>query len=823
MRERVIKIGVLSTVFILAIIVFSHITNRGNADMTADMNVATLPTISFQVEGQDVNLLSGHKNEMNLVSVRDEIVPYKASTGITATVNHGEIDSVQYKITSLDGKEELQTGNVEKVGETFSIPIEDAVANGEEYLLTMQAEVEKESIYYYTRMVEESNLYAAESIDFVKELHTAMIEKNDEELLTRVMEPNGEGNNYSLQHVTIHSDVKHAMWGSLQPEVVSDIQWEIKEMKEAYVSIQLRYQVACAGDDNEEEIYQVSEFFKVANGTERMYLISYDRTVNEIFNAKNKVLSGKGILLGLAAEDIPYRVNQEGTIVSFIQENELWSYSIEEDAFALVFSFAESEKEDVRHYINDHKIQILSMEENGNLTFSVYGYMNRGIHEGETGLSIYYYKLSQNSVEEKIFIPCTDNYLVIEEEWNKLAYYNQTQDVLYVMVGEQLQKIDLQKETSEILLEGLKENQYVASDDGHLFAYQQDGVHVWNFNEDTQYHVTGEEGETVVPLGFILNDFVYGITREENLGYDTAGQTIQGIECLEIRSEKNKVVKTYEIADTYILDVDIDGNMITLKRGVKNGSLYQEISEDYITNNEESGNEYVSMKAYWTDLKENQYRLQFSQGIQDRKAKTMKPKLLLQEQVTQLETRSSSKEYYYAYGNGELLGIYLNAGAAIAIADEYAGVVVTSQQNYAWEDGNQVSWYRNFNVNGFTAQGGETTLEACVRKVLTYEGVSAEVSAALKEQAVEDVMEAQLNKEVIRYRDCSSKDMRYLIDKGVPVIAMLNADDAVLLVGYDALTVTYISPSNGAVRSATFAKMDEMLEGSGCTFIGYVR
>ena len=823
MRERVIKIGVLSTVFILAIIVFSHITNRGNADMTADMNVATLPTISFQVEGQDVNLLSGHKNEMNLVSVRDEIVPYKASTGITAIVNHGEIDSVQYKITSLDGKEELQTGNIEKVGETFSIPIEDAVANGEEYLLTMQAEVEKESIYYYTRIVEESNLYAAESIDFVKELHTAMIEKNDEEFMTRVMEPNGEGNNYSLQHVTIHSDVKHAMWGSLQPEVVSDIQWEIKEMKEAYVSIQLRYQVACAGDDNEEEIYQVSEFFKVANGTERMYLINYDRTVNEIFNAKNKVLSGKGILLGLAAEDIPYRVNQEGTIISFIQEIELWSYSIEEDAFALVFSFAESEKEDVRHYINDHKIQILSMEENGNLTFSVYGYMNRGIHEGETGLSIYYYKLSQNSVEEKIFIPCTDNYLVIEEEWNKLAYYNQSQDVLYVMVGEQLQKIDLQKETSEILLEGLKENQYVASDDGHLFAYQQDGVHVWNFNEDTQYHVTGEEGETVVPLGFILNDFVYGITREENLGYDTAGQMVQGIECLEIRSEKNKVVKTYEIADTYILNVDIDGNMITLKRGVKNGSLYQEISEDYITNNEESGNEYVSLKAYWTDLKENQYRLQFSQGIQDRKAKTMKPKLVLQEQVTQLETRSSSKEYYYAYGNGELLGIYLNAGDAIAIADEYAGVVVTSQQNYAWEDGNQVSWYRNFNVNGFTAQGGETTLEACVRKVLTYEGVSIDVSTALKEQAVEDVMETQLNKEVIRYRDCSSKDMRYLIDKGVPVIAMINADEAVLLVGYDALTVTYISPSNGAVRSAAFAKMDEMLEGSGCTFIGYVR
>ena len=72
-KERVMKIGILSVVFVLAMIVFSYWTNRGSADMTADMGAATLPTLSFQVEGKEANLLIGHKREMNIASMRDAI------------------------------------------------------------------------------------------------------------------------------------------------------------------------------------------------------------------------------------------------------------------------------------------------------------------------------------------------------------------------------------------------------------------------------------------------------------------------------------------------------------------------------------------------------------------------------------------------------------------------------------------------------------------------------------------------------------------------------------------------------------------------------
>ena len=41
-KKIAIKTGVLTTVFILAVIVSSYVTNRGNTDMSADMGGATL-------------------------------------------------------------------------------------------------------------------------------------------------------------------------------------------------------------------------------------------------------------------------------------------------------------------------------------------------------------------------------------------------------------------------------------------------------------------------------------------------------------------------------------------------------------------------------------------------------------------------------------------------------------------------------------------------------------------------------------------------------------------------------------------------------------
>ena len=37
LKKRLINVGVLSAVFIVAVIIFSYVTNKGNDNMTADM------------------------------------------------------------------------------------------------------------------------------------------------------------------------------------------------------------------------------------------------------------------------------------------------------------------------------------------------------------------------------------------------------------------------------------------------------------------------------------------------------------------------------------------------------------------------------------------------------------------------------------------------------------------------------------------------------------------------------------------------------------------------------------------------------------------
>lgn len=829
-RERTIKLAVLSVVFVVATIVFSYWTNRGNADMTADMEAATLPVISFEIEGNDMNMLVGHKREMNVAAMRDAIAVYGENKKLKANVQLGEkkINSLKYEVYELDGKEQLLEKTVKKVEDTVTFDFGNALKKDQEGLLKITLECKGGPLYYYTRIAQDNGYYLKECLNYAMELHANILNKQNEEGVKKVLEPNAQANNQTLQHVTIHSDIKNVMWGSLKPEVTGEPLVTITEAKKAYTSILLQYQVTCAGDNNKEEVYNVKEFFKVTQGTKQLYLMEYDRTMEEVFDTSNVVLNNKGVILGVAEENLSHKMNRKGDIVAFVQANELWSYNKEEDTFSLVFSFADAGKEDVRNRTDRHSIRIFSMEDDGSMTFSVCGYMNRGNHEGESGVAIYYFNMEQNVVKEEAFIPSTQSCPVIEAALNELAYYSKEQNALYVMLDGTLMKIDSKKGEQTVLIKGLEESQYVTSGDGHLLACQRekDGqmkTEVWDFAKDSKWTVATEDGKVIVPLGFMGNDFVYGVSNQADAGCDVWGAPIQAMHRLEIQNSKKKVIKTYEKENVYILGATIKDNLITLKQGVKNGTVYASMEDDYITNNAAT-NKFVSLQSFWTDLKGTQYRFAFSEGLRDKSAKTLKPKQVLQESTVVLKsTKEDAEKFYYVYGHGKAAGAFSEPAEAILLAEQLSGVVVSPRQSYVWEADNRVAWYRNFNVGTFTAKEGETNLAACVRKVLAYEKESVDVVSELTSKTAEQILSEQLKTEAVRFRGCSVKDMFYLIDKGVPVIGLKNSTNAVLFVGYDAKTATYIDPTNGGTYTSSIEKVNEMLRGSGNVFIGYTK
>lgn len=834
MKEKVKRAGILTFVFLIAVIVFSFLTNQGNADMTADMGGATLPRIQIVSGEYEINPLVGYVSEMNVGKMRSTITPVDFQSGITLRIEEGvlPIKALTYEVCSSDGKEILYKEKRKEIGEEASLTFPGLELADREAILKLTLHTEKQDIYYYTRICTKEGTDSDACLAFAERFHNMTFGKENTESIAAYLENGTEDDETeNLQKVTIHSDAEHLTWGELRPQIKGEVSRSIKEISGNYMTIVYDYEVECAGEQDETEVYQIREYLKVryAEGTE--YLLDYERTMEQELDASGNVLDNNGILLGIAKEELPYMANEAGTIVSFVQAGELWNYNQSQDALSLVFSFADSEGYDIRNLYKEHEIQIVSVNEQGDTTFKVIGYMNRGEHEGEVGTAIYFFDIEKNFVEEKAFIPDNISSEILLKEQEQLVYYNEQQEVLYAMKEGTLYKVDLEKGKKEALVENLEKDQYVSSKDGRLLAYQTvsslenaEEVKVLDFVTGKERTVTCSSGEFIRPLGFISEDFVYGIGRKEDAGAFVTGEHVCPMYKLEIRDTDNEVVKTYQADQVYVTGVTVEEKMLILDRVVKNESVYTAVAKDYITSNEEVEKSNISVETYTSDEKERQVRIKYESGISDKKPKLLKPKQVLFENPVLIPFEEEGEaEVFYTYGKGKLLGIYASAADAIRQANENQGLVVSESQKYVWERGNRSLVYDIAGVDLSPYQEGNT-LAAALNRLFAYEGktVDAAGEMAAGKKPIE-ILQEQFLGNVLDLHGCSPEELCYILGKGTPIIAMTDLNNAVLLIGYNDSMITYVKPDTGEKVSVPYEELEALTVASGNTYLGYLK
>ena len=834
MKEKVKRAGILTFVFLIAVIVFSFLTNQGNADMTADMGGATLPRIQIVSGEYEINPLVGYVSEMNVGKMRSTITPVDFQSGITLRIEEGvlPIKALTYEVCSSDGKEILYKEKRKEIGEEPSLTFPGLELADREAILKLTLHTEKQDIYYYTRICTKEGTDSDACLAFAERFHNMTFGKENTESIAAYLENGTEDDETeNLQKVTIHSDAEHLTWGELRPQIKGEVSRSIKEISGNYMTIVYDYEVECAGEQDETEVYQIREYLKVryAEGTE--YLLDYERTMEQELDASGNVLDNNGILLGIAKEELPYMANEAGTIVSFVQAGELWNYNQSQDALSLVFSFADSEGYDIRNLCKEHEIQIVSVNEQGDTTFKVIGYMNRGEHEGEVGTAIYFFDIEKNFVEEKAFIPDNISSEILLKEQEQLVYYNEQQEVLYAMKEGTLYKVDLEKGKKEALVENLEKDQYVSSKDGRLLAYQTvsslenaEEVKVLDFVTGKERTVTCSSGEFIRPLGFISEDFVYGIGRKEEAGAFVTGEHVCPMYKLEIRDTDNEVVKTYQADQVYVTGVTVEEKMLILDRVVKNESVYTAVAKDYITSNEEVEKSNISVETYTSDEKERQVRIKYESGISDKKPKLLKPKQVLFENPVLIPFEEEGEaEVFYTYGKGKLLGIYASAADAIRQANENQGLVVSESQKYVWERGNRSLVYDIAGVDLSPYQEGNT-LAAALNRLFAYEGktVDAAGEMAAGKKPIE-ILQEQFLGNVLDLQGCSPEELCYILGKGTPIIAMTDLNNAVLLIGYNDSMITYVKPDTGEKVSVPYEELEALTVASGNTYLGYLK
>lgn len=835
MKKRVITVVVLLLVFIAALTGFSIILNQGTDDMTADMGSAKLPVISFEESGYSVNPLAGYTQEMDIPTMRDQILPISVGTSVTADIQgyQGKIHSFKYEIMTLDGKDVLKSKTISEVSNTVKLELGDSISDGKEKVLRITLVTEnEEKIYYYMRVVRAAEFNVQQCLEFAEYFHKTAMEEGSIAELEDYYSTDGAPEGNGLQRVTLASDLKNIGWRDLKVQTVGDIIWEIKESNETYTSVMLKYQVKAGEEEKQGDFYHVTEFFKVRFLRGRASLESYERTMNEVFEGKEKNFSKNGVLLGLTDDNVSYVTNEKGDHISFVQEREVWHYDKEENRISLLFSFADAENDDIRNYKDDHAVRILDMDGKGNTVFAVYGYMNRGEHEGQTGAAIYYYNIEDGYVQEKAFISSRNSGAIVQQRLSNLTYYNKTSNTLYAVFEGTLYRINLKTQEKEVIQEHLKEGQYVFSANGKYVAYQKNGnlkdadcIEVWNLEKEKNFLVEVPQEELIRPLGFVKEDIVYGVGRESDAGKNAAGEELIPFYKLEIRNGKNEVVKSYQMDGIYIRDAWVSDNMITMERAVKDENGYKNTTQDSITNNEGKKEKEIQLEKISSKAKGFQMRLTDENGIADRNPKLLKPKQMLFERAVMIDFEKAELEgSYYVYGLGKLQGIYDKAGIAIGKADTVRGVVVTSNQTKMWERGNRMLSYQIEDISPLAVNPGESSLSACLRQMFSYEQQNVNVQAELsKGKSVLDLLGEYSGGEAVDLTGCTLEQLCYLVGKGTPVLAMTGMDCAILLTGYSEDSFTYIDPSSGKKVTAEEKEVKKMTAGSQNAFYGYVK
>ena len=485
MKKIINKIIILLLVFIAVAASVYIYTREEEKEVTADMGKPSLPIVTFMTKDNiEINRTFGYTVSMEKKYMRDSITPLDETRILSVRVNN--LDNVV-----MGASFELRSLDAERLIEDTEIPASDITVNGEytdiriefdnlmnkdtEYLFLLKLRTDRhEMIYFYTRVVILSNDYSKQEIEFANMFSNATFDETAAKNIISYLEPNSSRDNTNLGDVDIHSSFNQIKWGNLKPQKVTEPIVSIKEILGTVISLEMKYKISAVNDYDTLQYYNVTEFFRINRTDTDIYLLSYKRSMNQIFDPSNQNISTSRINLGIDSDGrCEYLCSESNKYIAFAKENGLWLMSIGENIVRPLFVFDSTGDFDIRDANDNNRIRVVSVDDKGNVEFLVYGYMNRGEHEGMTGAALYRFDIEQDIVKERIFIPFTKPYQILKETVGKLAYVNKN-NIMYMMLNDSIYSIDLTGSEYVQIISDLKNGNYAVNNAGNLVAWQAD-------------------------------------------------------------------------------------------------------------------------------------------------------------------------------------------------------------------------------------------------------------------------------------------------------------------------------------------------------------
>lgn len=839
--KAVIKGIVLGLVFFIALFVISRIMNKGNNDLTVEMPAAEFPVVYMGMDGILYNELHGYAQEMDTSYMRDTITALNEgrSTQFQIALYGQDIENISYEVRSVDGErliENTQLAEYTEDGDTLTgeIIVKDLIEGNTEYAMILMLQTGSgQTIRYYTRIVWAPDYHVPEKLAFALDFHEKSFDKETVRELARYMETNAEGDNSTLHRVDIHCSLNQVAWGNLPVEIEKEPVFNVTELAEQTASIVGNYIVSTSDEDGDKTYFYVEEYYRLRYTPDRMYLLDYVRSMNTLLDEQSDIYVNDKIMLGVAADNLPLYESEDGNVFAFVMQNRLYSYNVTTNKMAVVFGFYDEAHVDSRTLYNQHDINVLDIDEGGNIHFAVYGYMNRGRHEGEVGVQIYYYSSTLNTIEEELYIPYDGTYRMLRAEMEQLLYLNR-EEYLYLLINGSVYEINLAERTGALILEVSQDESVRVSDSNKMMVwqngsnlYESEQLILMDLGSCERVDINAGTGNYIMPLGFMEEDLIYGLARKEDVVEDSSGGILFPMYVVYIRNEAGEILKSYRQDGIYIRSCSLQNNQITLERLLRSeNGTYAEIAPDYIMNNTKTDIRKNTLDVVITERYGKFVQIKVSRNIDAKTIQILTPKEVLYEGGKELIIeKEDTTERYYVYGPDGTAAIYRNPAKAVSLADSWSGVVVDKEGGYVWMRGNRALRNQIMAIEAASATEERSSLAVCLDTMLLYEGIVKNSAYLLSTgETAYSILEKNLeNARILELEGCSLDSVLYYINQDIPVLACLKDGSAVLLVGFNEYNVLYVNPQTGNIERGGKNDTAKWFEENGNFFITYIR
>lgn len=661
------------------------------------------PVITFQLgDGRTVNETHGYLDEMAIPSLRKTVVPTDGTHTLYAKIEGaGDITKAVYEVLDLSGEEQFETGELslsEEKGKEGLVKFQfgDVWRNEREAILCITLTVRDGSVVrYYTRITREAPLNTEKCVnfacDFSKWTQTDAFSAD----VAAYLEPNAKGDRTTQQHVTLNSSVDQVMWGDMDVESFTEPEVTILETTESYTCLALRYR---ASFDRTQEIGDclVEEYYRIRCAKKGIYLLDFDRTVEEEFRPENAICGTSGLEFGIADPSLLWCADKAGERACFVRDGALWEYERSENILTKIFPVEANED------FTDRDVSRLipvSISEKGNVIFLAAGYRSGGEREGHVGMELFSYDSAENEVTSLLYYNFSEGERYVLKDLTEHIHYSRTLNAVYLSLGHELYRIDLESGeehliSDKVLLPGEEAGTNVVcifSDAGDLAVYptSEDSIEVLNMDTGRSYRIEPEGGGRLLPIGFIGGDLAYGVARISDIGTDESGAEVLPMYQVRIITTEGELQKSYEREGMWFLRAEATDALVTLHCAAKDGEIYRASGEEYIKNNEEAEIQNIRMESWQDAICKKMMRLTFPELLPDEEPKKTQAQTAAENSPREFFIEAPERHAFAVYGKGVFQSLQSDAGMAIVIADSVAGVVTDEKGHFFWERGNR--------------------------------------------------------------------------------------------------------------------------------------